>query len=68
MGFGEGLGVGLIVVGFAVFPHAEQDADPFEGEGAEGGVAAGASGAFGFVEGFGPSATAPGVVGEIDES
>ena len=53
LGLGEGLGVGLIVVGLTVFPHAEEDADPFEGAGAEGGVAAGASGAFGFVEGFG---------------
>ena len=64
---GEGLGVGLIVVGLTVFPHAEEDADPFEGEGAEGGVAAGARGAFGFVEGFGPGAPASGVVGEFVE-
>lgn len=53
LGFGEGLGVGLIVVGLAVFPHAEQDADPLEGEGAEGGVASGARSEFSFVEGFG---------------
>ena len=62
------MGVGLIVVGFAVFPHAEEDADPLEGEGAESGVATGALGAFGFVEGFGQSAPASGVVGELVES
>ena len=48
VGLDEGLGVG-----FSVFPHVEEDADPFEGEGADGGLVFHAGGFVGFVEGFG---------------
>ena len=57
-----GLGVGL-----SVFPAAEEDADPFEGQGADGGVVAVSASAEVVVEGFGPGAPLAGVVGELVE-
>ena len=51
-GLGEGLGVVVVGVGFSVFPHLEEDADPLEGEGSDGGLVFHAGGFFGLVEGF----------------
>ena len=67
MGGVEGGLVAVVVVGFSVFPHLEEDADPFEGEGADGGVVFHAGGFFALVKGFGPGAPASGVVGEFVE-
>jgi hypothetical protein len=50
----ELLQVAGFVVGLAVFPAAEEDADPFEGQGADGGVVAVSAAAEVVVEGRGP--------------
>jgi len=63
----ELLEVAGFVVGLAVFPAAEEYADPFEGQGADGGVMAVAAGAEMVVEGRGPGAPLAGVVGELAE-
>jgi len=54
---GDALGAELLevagfVVGLAVFPAAEEDADPFEGHGADGGVMAVSAGPEVVVEGL----------------
>ncbi len=61
------VGVVGVVVGCAVFPHAEKDADPLEGEGADGSLVFHAGGFLQVVEGFRPGAPASGVVGELVE-
>jgi len=55
----------VFVVGGAGFPQFEDDADPFVGQGADGGVVSEASGAFYFVEGFGPASPFAVLVGEL---
>jgi hypothetical protein len=52
------------VVGLSVLPAAKEDADPFEGEGAEGGVVAVSAGPEVFVKGLGPSAPLAGFMAD----
>jgi len=54
-------------VGGSGLPEMEQDADPFEGEGSDGGVVFHAGGLFHGVEGFGPCAPLAGMVREFVE-
>ena len=61
----KGLDVTGFIIRSAVLPAAPEDADPFEGEGAEGGVVAVSAGAKVVVEGFGPGAPLAGMVGEL---
>ena len=61
------LDVRVFVVEGSGFPEAEDDADPFVGQGTDGGVVLVAGGAFHLVERFGPAAPLAGLVGEFVE-
>ena len=63
MAFGESLLVEGVVVGGVVLPAAVEDAEPFEGEGADGDVAGFAAGALAVIEVVGPLAAGDGVGG-----
>ena len=57
----------FFAVGGVRFPEAKDDADPFEGQGADGGLVLAAGGPFLLVEGGGPAAPPAGLVGELVE-
>ena len=59
--------VARFVVGGAVDPAAKEDADPLEGQGADGGVVGGALGAVAVVEGACPEGAPDGLSGPLDE-
>ena len=50
----EGIEIAFFAIGRAGLPAAEQDADPFEGQGSQGGVVSLAKGSLLEVQGLGP--------------
>ena len=65
--FAECVEVGGFMVGGAVYPTAIEDANPFEGEGSDGGMVFLAAFDLVLVEGAGPDAVSDGVVCELME-
>jgi len=63
----EGHEVAGLVVGLAVVPAAPEDANPFEGQGAQDGLVGDAFGPAALVESLGPEAMGDGLAGPLDE-
>jgi hypothetical protein len=64
----EGLEISIGVVGDAVFPASEEDADPFKSDRAHRGMMTFAASAPGLVTGLGPRAVTDGASGELMEA
>jgi len=64
----EGPDVAGFVVGRPILPAAEEDADPLEGQGTEGGMMAFPAFSLEVVEGAGPGGVLDGESGELVES